>query len=59
LKRRRCATGRRRFNSGPKHVLFFNHFDVWAYGTNYLQFEFLKATNGRNPPFGTPAAPCD
>lgn len=43
----------------PKHVLFFNHFDVWGYGTNYLQVEYLKATNGANPPFGTPKAPCD
>jgi hypothetical protein len=43
----------------PKHVLFYTHFDVWAYGTNYVQVEFLKATNGRNPPFGTPEAPCD
>jgi hypothetical protein len=43
----------------PKHVAFFNHFDVWAYGTNFLNVEYLKATNGKNPPLGTPATPCD
>jgi hypothetical protein len=43
----------------PKHVAFFSHFDVWTYGTNYFNVEYLKATNGRAPPFGTPAAPCD
>jgi len=43
----------------PKNVLFFTHFDVWSYGTNYVQVEFLKATNGRNPPLGTPESPCD
>jgi hypothetical protein len=43
----------------PKHVLVFNHFDVWKYGTNFVSVEFLKATNGRNPPFGTPKEPCD
>ena len=43
----------------PKHVLFFNHFDVWTYGTNFFSVEWLKATNGKAPPFGTPAAPCD
>jgi hypothetical protein len=43
----------------PKHVAFFNHFDVWTYGTNFFNVEYLKATNGKAPPFGTPAAPCD
>ena len=43
----------------PKNVLFFNHFDVWAYGTNFAAFDWLTATNGRAPPLGTPAAPCD
>ncbi len=43
----------------PKNVLFYNHFDVWAYGTNFFNVEYLKATNGRAPPFGTPSAPCD
>lgn len=43
----------------PKNVLVFNHFDVWKYGTNFVSVEFLKATNGRNPPFGTPKEPCD
>lgn len=43
----------------PKHVSFFTHFDVWSHGTNYLQIEFLKSTNGRNPLFGTPQKPCD
>jgi hypothetical protein len=43
----------------PKNVVFFNHFDVWAYGTNFFSIDWLKATNGIAPPFGTPAAPCD
>jgi hypothetical protein len=43
----------------PKNVVFFSHFDVWTYGTNFFNVEYLKATNGRAPPFGTPAAPCD
>ena len=43
----------------PKNVAFFQHFDVWTYGTNFFSVEYLKATNGRVPPFGTPAAPCD
>ena len=43
----------------PKNVAFFQHFDVWTYGTNFFSVEYLKATNGRAPPFGTPAAPCD
>jgi hypothetical protein len=43
----------------PKNVLSFVHFDVWAYGTNFFQVDWLKATNGKNPPQGTPAAPCD
>jgi hypothetical protein len=43
----------------PKNVLYFTHFDVWAYGTNFLNVEWLKATNGQAPNFGTPAAPCD
>jgi hypothetical protein len=43
----------------PKHVVFYSHFDVWTYGTNFFNLEWLKATNGRAPPFGTPAAPCD
>jgi hypothetical protein len=43
----------------PKNVVFFNHFDVWAYGTNFLAIDWLKASNGSAPPIGTPAAPCD
>jgi hypothetical protein len=43
----------------PKDILTFNHFDVWAYGTNFFNVDWLKATNGKNPPNGTPAAPCD
>jgi hypothetical protein len=39
--------------------LFFSHFDVWTYGTNFFNVEWLKASNGIAPPFGTPAAPCD
>src|SRR5262249_818233 len=43
----------------PQNALFFSHFDVWNYGTNFFNVEWSKATNGRAPPFGTPAAPCD
>lgn len=43
----------------PKNVLHFSHFDVWAYGSNYVNVEWLKATNGSNPPYGAPRAPCD
>jgi hypothetical protein len=43
----------------PKHVLSYTHFDVWAYGTNFINIDWLKATNGKAPPNGTPAAPCD
>lgn len=43
----------------PKHVLSFTHFDVWAYGTNFFNVDWLKATNGDPPPNGAPAAPCD
>ena len=30
----------------PKNVVTFTHFDVWEYGTNFLNVEWLKATNG-------------
>jgi hypothetical protein len=43
----------------PKDVVSFTHFDVWAYGTNFFNVDWLKATNGRAPPLGAPAAPCD
>lgn len=43
----------------PKDILTFTHFDVWAYGTNFFNVDWLKATNGSAPPNGTPAAPCD
>jgi hypothetical protein len=43
----------------PKDVAYLSHFDVWRYGSNYVQVEYLKATNGANPPFGTPKTPCD
>jgi hypothetical protein len=39
----------------PKDILSFTHFDVWAYGTNFFNVDWLKATNGK----ATPAAPCD
>lgn len=38
----------------PKNVGTFSHFDVWAYGTNFVNIDWLKATNGLT----TPAAPC-
>lgn len=43
----------------PKHVVAFTHFDVWTYGANFVNVEWLKATNAQAPPFGAPAAPCD
>ncbi len=43
----------------PKDILSFTHFDVWAYGTNFFNVDWLKATNGAAPPSGAPAAPCD
>ncbi|MFZ0846430.1 MAG: hypothetical protein WAM62_11605 [Pseudolabrys sp.] len=36
-----------------KNVLSFTHFDVWAYGTNFFNIDWLKATSA-----STPAAPC-
>jgi hypothetical protein len=48
-----------------KNVATFTHFDVWQYGTNFLNVDWLRATNN-NPSFpfggagsGTPAMPCD
>ena len=38
----------------PKDVVSFTHFDVWAYGTNFLNVDLLQATNGKT----TPASPC-
>ena len=43
----------------PKNVFTFTHFDVWKYGTNFINIDWLKATNGNPPPNGAPAAPCD
>jgi nucleoside-specific outer membrane channel protein Tsx len=37
----------------PKHVATFSHFDVWAYGTNFFNIDWLKATSKN-----TPATPC-
>ncbi len=37
----------------PKHVGTFSHFDVWAYGTNFLNIDWLKATSS-----ATPSNPC-
>lgn len=39
----------------PKHVLSFTHFDVWKYGTNFINIDWLTATRSGE----TPAAPCD
>ena len=51
----------------PKNVYSFTHFDVWAYGTNFLNVDYLKATKGgpSNSPllntasYGGPGSPCD
>lgn len=37
----------------PKHVGTFSHFDVWAYGTNFINIDWLKATSR-----ATPSNPC-
>jgi nucleoside-specific outer membrane channel protein Tsx len=37
----------------PKHVGTFSHFDVWAYGTNFFNLDWLKATSTN-----TPSNPC-
>ena len=36
----------------PKHVLTFTHFDVWAYGTNFFNVDWLKATSLQTPTAG-------
>src|SRR5258708_22740508 len=36
----------------PKHVGTFSHFDVWAYGTNFINIDLLKATSTRTPSVG-------
>jgi hypothetical protein len=37
----------------PKHVLTFTHFDVWAYGTNLINIDWLKATSRTPTATGT------
>jgi len=37
----------------PKNVGTFSHFDVWAYGTNFFNLDWLKATSTN-----TPSNPC-
>ena len=37
----------------PKHVLTFTHFDVWAYGTNFINIDWLKATSRTPTATGT------
>lgn len=46
-----------------KNVLSFTHFDVWAYGTNFINIDWLKATSAQTPSgpcglAGNPAAGC-
>lgn len=36
-----------------KNVLSFTHFDVWQYGTNFINIDWLKATSAQ-----TPSGPC-
>jgi hypothetical protein len=33
----------------PKNVLTFTHFDVWRYGTNFFNVDWLKATSSSTP----------
>src|SRR5947207_15275374 len=35
--------------NSPKNVLTFTHFDVWEYGTNFFNVDYLRATNGSAP----------
>jgi len=37
----------------PKHVLTFTHFDVWKYGTNFINIDWLKATSRTPTATGT------
>ena len=37
----------------PKNVLTFSHFDVWQYGTNFINIDWLKATDGKATPTAT------
>ena len=39
-------------SSTPKQVYAFTHFDVWAYGTNFINLELLKSGHT------DPASPC-
>jgi nucleoside-specific outer membrane channel protein Tsx len=36
----------------PKNVGTFSHFDVWAYGTNFVNIDWLKATSTDTPSLG-------
>src|SRR6266852_8384570 len=36
----------------PKDIVSFSHFDVWAYGTNFFNIDWLKATSSRTPANG-------
>src|SRR5258708_11010213 len=36
----------------PKHVATFSHLDVWAYGTNFINIDLLKATSTTTPSVG-------
>lgn len=38
--------------STPKNIFAFTHFDVWAYGTNFINLELLKSNST------DPAGPC-
>src|SRR5258708_2796296 len=44
-----------------KHVGTFSHFDVWAYGTNFINIDYIKSINGNtnaanlNGQYGDPA----
>jgi len=40
----------------PKYVGTFSHFDVWAYGTNFINIDWLKATSTTTPSAGNGAA---
>jgi hypothetical protein len=37
----------------PKNVLTFTHFDVWKYGTNFINIDWLKATSRTPTATGT------
>jgi hypothetical protein len=57
------ATNPGNLGTTPKNVASFTHFDVWAYGTNFFNVDWLKAANGNVTPVANcnpgPGVSCD